>query len=608
MSEPGFVAASPAWWRSPGALSVCIDLGDEAGPALETLRSVAAHDGPSPEVVMLAPSADSASSRAVQDWMIEHLWLPALVVEGDGADELRGRARSSQVITLRAGQTLGDLAEEIVRPPAWMYPWDLGELGTTPVLGPELPEIHQTRLELMEATVRRAFEQAGPRPSAIDLGSAEGWFAHRLLEWGAARVVALDLRAENIERARLVRDHLGIPAARLELVQADILDPAVAELGTFDVVLALSLVYHLEDPVGALRVARRMTRRVCLLDLQLTRQDEPVSFGVGSTGIVRSTPASFAAVLDPSASESYIGGAVGAVNMLPNRAAVELTTLAAGFREIEWLRPQAHHNQQYRDGDRAVVAAHPGRPPGERRSWLRAPGLPGRIHENDDMLFGGDDLGEGYARQARTAVEAIERALALSGKRLEGVDACLDLPCGYGRVTRLLRERLDPGRITACDVNAEGVAYCAYEYGVKPLLSDPEFEGVPFETYDLMWVGSLVTHLDRRLLGRFIELLPRIVQRGGTVVITTLGEYGIGDVSRYEERFAAMQASLERSYRETGFAFVPYEGETELGYAWQTPEMLTPEVESLTGGELRGLAAWPRGWDDHQDVVVFGRA
>ncbi len=247
-----------------------------------------------------------------------------------------------------------------------MYDWDLGELGTPPVLGPELPEIHRTRLDMIEAPVRTAFEQAGPAPTAIDLGSAEGWFAHRLLEWGAARVVAVDMRAENIERARLVRDHLGVPADRLELVQADLFDLDTDALGEFDVVLALSLIYHLENPTGALRVARRLTRRVCLLDLQLTRPGDDAQFGVGSTGIVRSSPASFAAVLDPSASENYIGGAVGAVNMLPNRAAAELTARAAGFGEVEWRRARDHHNPQYVQGDRAVMAAYPGRPPDQR--------------------------------------------------------------------------------------------------------------------------------------------------------------------------------------------------------------------------------------------------
>ena len=57
-----------------------------------------------------------------------------------------------------------------------------------------------------------------------------------------------------------------------------------------------------------------------------------------------------------------------------------------------------------------------------------------------------------------------------------------------------------------------------------------------------------------------------------------------------------MQSALERSYRDTGFAFVAYEGESDLGYAWHSPEMLTQEVESLTGRRGPGLAAWPRAW------------
>jgi hypothetical protein len=39
-----------------------------------------------------------------------------------------------------------DLREEVERPPAWMYAWQLGRGIVTPVLGPELPDIHRTRL------------------------------------------------------------------------------------------------------------------------------------------------------------------------------------------------------------------------------------------------------------------------------------------------------------------------------------------------------------------------------------------------------------------------------------------------------------------------------
>jgi hypothetical protein len=40
-----------------------------------------------------------------------------------------------------------NLAAEIAQSPPWMYAWELEDGVTTPVGHPELPEIHQTRLD-----------------------------------------------------------------------------------------------------------------------------------------------------------------------------------------------------------------------------------------------------------------------------------------------------------------------------------------------------------------------------------------------------------------------------------------------------------------------------
>ena len=497
------------------------------------------------------------------------------------------------------------LAEQLERGPAWMYDWDFGELGSPSLLGPELPGIHQTRLELIEGPTRAALAAAGDGAIALDIGCCEGWFAHRLLDWGAARVVGMDLRAQNIERARAVRDHFGVPPGRLELIQADIFDIDPAVLGRFDVVLALGLIYHLEDPAGALRRARRLTRRICIVETQLTRQHEPVIHGLGSLGHFDRAAASFAAVVEHDAGENPLASAEGVMSLIPNRVAAELAIRVAGFGRVEWQHPSEHHDEQYRLGDRGVLAAFPstGEP---QASWLDFPGVTGRVHPSDDILDPRDP--HHYARAGRSAIECIETALRSVGRDLEGVESCLDLACGYGRVLRLLCERIPADQITACDVMPEAVAFCAYEFGVRPLLSDPEFEGVPFETYDLIWVGSLVTHLDERLLARFTSRLPRLLAPGGVALITALGDFAIEDVSRYEERLAPMQDALEDEYRRKGCAFVPYEDRTEgLGYAWHSPEMLCHAVESASGGTLQRLAEWPQGWDHHQDVLMFGR-
>jgi len=113
-----------------------------------------------------------------------------------------------------------------------MYPWPLGALGEPPLLDSELPSVHRTRAEMVEGPARAALEAAGTGATAIDLACSEGWFSHRLLEWGAGRVVGVDLREVNVRRARLVRDHFGLPAEQLELVQGDVLDLDPGALGS----------------------------------------------------------------------------------------------------------------------------------------------------------------------------------------------------------------------------------------------------------------------------------------------------------------------------------------------------------------------------------------
>ena len=165
---------------------------------------------------------------------------------------MEGRIRRA----LRGSKRISpELAAEVQTDPAWMYPWSLSRRVVTPVLDSELPSIHATRAELIEGRVREALADAGPEATALDLACNEGWFSHRLLDWGAARVVGVDIRGENIRRAELVREHFGIARERLELVEGDAYELQPERYGAFDVVLLLGLVYHVENPMGLIRLA-----------------------------------------------------------------------------------------------------------------------------------------------------------------------------------------------------------------------------------------------------------------------------------------------------------------------------------------------------------------
>ena len=85
---------------------------------------------------------------------------------------------------------------------------------------------------------------------------------------------------------------------------------------------------------------------------------------------------------------------------------------------------------------------------GALRRRMRRPQAPlnlaavtGAIHPDDDMHHPEDVDGTHYARVGRSAVDAIERALAAADRGFADVESCLDMPCGYGRVLRLLALR-----------------------------------------------------------------------------------------------------------------------------------------------------------------------
>jgi SAM-dependent methyltransferase len=238
-----------------------------------------------------------------------------------------------------------------------MYEWDLGGGRRTTPIGPELQSIHETRAQIMEPLVRRALAAGGPEATALDLACCEGWFGHRLLDWGAHRVVGIDVRPENIERAEAVRDHLGVSAERLSFRVADVFD--LGELGRFDVVLCLGLIYHLENPIGALRIAHSLTSGVCVVESQLHEHNEPIAHGWGVSGEYMHQPASWVTYREePHLQESHpIASSGGVISLIPNRVALLEAIAAAGFTETQVPPVPDDANQQYRDGHRLVVAA-----------------------------------------------------------------------------------------------------------------------------------------------------------------------------------------------------------------------------------------------------------
>lgn len=237
----------------------------------------------------------------------------------------------------------------------------------------------------------------------------------------------------------------------------------------------------------------------------------------------------------------------------------------------------------------------------------RVDGLPGRVHRNDLMLTSlAAPAVESYARLGRQAVDLIDEAVELAGRR-GSLEHALDLGCGHGRVLRVLRERHPELSITACDLDREAVTFCAREFAAVPLLGSEDFEAIPFDDYDLVWMGSLLTHLPTERWHQLASVIGAILRPEGVVVFSTHGEQALHQLDHYGPGLEARRLEIVEPLRRSGHVYVPYRhysGDT-YGVAFHTTDDVDDTIVSALGGASRRLLFRSAGWGGHQDVHAF---
>lgn len=117
----------------------------------------------------------------------------------------------------------------------------------------------------------------------------------------------------------------------------------------------------------------------------------------------------------------------------------------------------------------------------------------GSISEHDNMFLREDPLAhEKYFGVGLNALMLIRQIL--QARRLHP-ETILDLPSGFGRVTRFLRAAYPHATIYASDVNIHATRFCA-NFGASPLPTAGSFDdivqAIPTQV-DLVWTGSLIT-------------------------------------------------------------------------------------------------------------------
>ena len=169
--------------------------------------------------------------------------------------------------------------------------------------------------------------------TALDVGCGVGYFSAFLRD-ASFQVTAVDGREENVAEARA--RHPGI-----DFHAYDSEDPQLAALGTFDLVLAFGLLYHLENPSRAVRNLHALTGKLLLIESLFVPGEAPALLS-----------------LDEYAVEDQ---SLRTVSCYPTEGAIIKMAFRAGFPNVYHFREFPDHAQfrrvDGRDRVRTLLAA-----------------------------------------------------------------------------------------------------------------------------------------------------------------------------------------------------------------------------------------------------------
>jgi SAM-dependent methyltransferase len=214
---------------------------------------------------------------------------------------------------------------------------------------------------------------------------------------------------------------------------------------------------------------------------------------------------------------------------------------------------------------------------------------------------------ERYFAAGERALECVR--LAMGAAELDAVDSILDFASGGGRVLRNLKAAFPHASLTACDTDTIRLQFCQDVLGAKGIRSsqDPETLdlGGPF---DVIWSGSLFSHLGAERFAAFLKLFESVLSPRGVVVFSAYGRYvtnmlrtGVKTFNLTPEQIPQVLRDHDRKGFGFAAAFPDGNGDAFTSRPWVC-ELLERELP-----ELRLLLYFERGWLN-QDVIALTKS
>ena len=142
-----------------------------------------------------------------------------------------------------------------------------------------------------------------------------------------------------------------------------------------------------------------------------------------------------------------------------------------------------------------------------------------------------------YRKVGELALEVISEAMLL-GHRTK-LPAILDLPCGGGRVTRHLVKFFPDLTIYVSEAEKPKEEFVSSHFKLPKFQAPIDFVGAPSTHFDLIFVGSLLTHLDRNLFKAALDYFVTALNPNGLLVVTLHGRNRANAFIERQRAFAA---------------------------------------------------------------------
>lgn len=183
------------------------------------------------------------------------------------------------------------------------------------------------------------------------------------------------------------------------------------------------------------------------------------------------------------------------------------------------------------------------------------------VHADDHMFQHNPKLDD-YETVGESAMRVIASVLATAPK--EAVWRILDFGCGHGRVARHMRSMFPTAQMWFSDIDPSCTEFCSRTFTGTAVQSYEDLSQTILPSgMDLIWVGSVFTHIDYARMEVLFDKLFASLGVGGILIATFRG-HRTYEIAKQKPDQATLYSKMLADYEANGVGYQSY-GREELG-------------------------------------------